>query len=82
MKILTNEYACNTPNFDQPAKGGPANLSSTEIFLNKFSNLFSIKKMVSGYQKVYKRILEDLDYKKNKINKPAEDTNTSPLLSA
>jgi glycosyltransferase involved in cell wall biosynthesis len=27
MRILTNEYLCNTPNFKKPAKGGPANFS-------------------------------------------------------
>jgi glycosyltransferase involved in cell wall biosynthesis len=45
-------------------------------------DLFSVKKMVSGYQKVYKRILEDLDYKKNKATKPNEETPVNPLLSA
>lgn len=32
MKILTNEYTCNTPNFKQPAKGGPANFA--RLFFN------------------------------------------------
>lgn len=32
-------------------------------------DLFSVKKMVSGYQKVYQRVLEELDYKKNKSTK-------------
>ncbi len=27
MKILTNEYLCNTPDFKQAAKGGPANFA-------------------------------------------------------
>jgi hypothetical protein len=32
MKILTNEYLCNTPNFKKPAKGGPANFA--RLFFN------------------------------------------------
>lgn len=32
MKILTNEYFCNTPNLKKPAKGGPANFA--RLFFN------------------------------------------------
>lgn len=32
MKILTNEYLCNVPDFKKPAKGGPANFS--RLFFN------------------------------------------------
>lgn len=32
MKILTNEYLCNTPNLKKPAKGGPANFA--RLFFN------------------------------------------------
>lgn len=32
MKILTNEYLCNTPDFKQAAKGGPANFA--RLFFN------------------------------------------------
>ena len=35
MKILTNEYSCNTPNFQEPAKGGPANFA--RLFFNFLS---------------------------------------------
>ena len=32
MRILTNEYACNVPDFKEPAKGGPANFA--RLFFN------------------------------------------------
>ncbi len=32
MRILTNEYLCNVPNFKKPAKGGPANFA--RLFFN------------------------------------------------
>jgi glycosyltransferase involved in cell wall biosynthesis len=45
-------------------------------------DLFSVKKMVSGYQKVYQRILQEIDYKKNNgMTKPAEESPSSPAAT-
>jgi hypothetical protein len=65
MKILTNEYLCNTPNFKKPAKGGPANFA--RLF-------FDYLKKDSAKHEWIGIILRDLDQKnKNLFIRKADD---------
>jgi glycosyltransferase involved in cell wall biosynthesis len=56
MKILTNEYSCNIPDFKKPAKGGPANFA--RLFFN-FTDKNSKKHLWQGI------IFRELDQKNN-----------------
>lgn len=71
MKILTNEYSCNTPNFQEPAKGGPANFARLFFnFLNhKDKGLKWCGLIIKNSDKTSKNILSKVikDSRKNRF---------------